>query len=150
MAGGVGIRIVTFEACSGFTRVTARRIAQPPKAAFVTRLQPCRLPGRTARQLPDQSTTLWVESSSTSDPRLRGALPFPDLSATRREAWGRNSPGGSMSWMNSVVEIDAGKDGKHVSLQERDQKLERGQRNRQRERQYAANPTDRTKRGAKQ
>src|SRR5665811_189862 len=54
------------------THVTARRIAQPPKAAFVTRLQPCRLPGRTARQLPDQSTTLWVDSSSTSDPRLRG------------------------------------------------------------------------------
>ncbi|HLQ92542.1 MAG TPA: hypothetical protein VK148_21170, partial [Xanthobacteraceae bacterium] len=36
----VGIRIVTFEACSGFTHVTARRIAQPPKATFVTRLQP--------------------------------------------------------------------------------------------------------------
>src|ERR1035437_6555004 len=71
----VGIRIVTFEACSGFTPVPARRIAQPPKAAFVTRLQPCRLPDKTARQLPDQSTTLWVESSSTSDPRLRGALP---------------------------------------------------------------------------
>ncbi len=51
------------------------RIAQPPKAAFVTRLQPFRLPGRAARQLPDQSTTLWVESSSTGDPRLRGALP---------------------------------------------------------------------------
>jgi hypothetical protein len=34
----VGIRIVTFEACSGFTRVTAHRIAQPPKATFVTRL----------------------------------------------------------------------------------------------------------------
>src|ERR1700726_3263571 len=48
------------------------------EAAFVTRLQPCRLPGRTARQLPDQSTTLWVESSSTSDPRLRGALPIGD------------------------------------------------------------------------
>src|SRR4029077_4456804 len=75
----VGIRIVTFEACSGFPHVTARRIAQPPKAAFVTRLQPCRLPGRTARQLPDQSTTLWVESSSTSDPRLRGALPISDI-----------------------------------------------------------------------
>src|ERR1700686_453008 len=74
----VGIRIVTFEACSGFTHVTARRIAQPPKAAFVTRLQPSRLPDRTARQLPDQSTTLWVESSSTSDPRLRGALPTTD------------------------------------------------------------------------
>jgi hypothetical protein len=49
------------------------------KAAFVTRLQPCRLPGRTARQLPDQSTTPWVESSSTSDPRLRGALPNSDI-----------------------------------------------------------------------
>src|SRR5262245_28514659 len=51
----VGIRIVTFEACSGFTRVTARRIAQLPKATFVTRLQSLRLPARAARQLPDQS-----------------------------------------------------------------------------------------------
>src|SRR5438128_1225235 len=67
------------EACSGFTYVTARRIAQPPKAAFVTRLQPFRLASRAARQLPDQSTTLWVESSSTGDPRLRGALPKADL-----------------------------------------------------------------------
>ena len=32
----VGIRDFTFEACSGFTRITARWIAQPPKAAFVT------------------------------------------------------------------------------------------------------------------
>src|SRR5262249_16247703 len=32
----VCIRIDTFEACSGFTRVTARRIAQPPKVTFVT------------------------------------------------------------------------------------------------------------------
>ena len=69
----VGIRIVTFEACSGFTHVTARWIAQPPKATFVTRLQPCRLPSRAARQLPDQSTFIWVESSSTDDSRLRGA-----------------------------------------------------------------------------
>ena len=61
------------------THVTARRIAQPPEAAFVTRLRPCRLPGRTARQLPDQSTTLWVESSSTDDSRLRGALPRTDI-----------------------------------------------------------------------
>src|SRR5262245_14515202 len=75
----VGIRIVTFEACSGFTRVTARRIAQLPKATFVTRLQPLRLPARAARQLPDQSTTLRVESSSTGNPRLRGALPKPDI-----------------------------------------------------------------------
>ena len=75
----VGIRIVTFEACSGFTRVTARRIAQPPKATFVTRLQPSQLPGQAARQLPDQSTTLRVESSSTDDSRLRGALPTGDI-----------------------------------------------------------------------
>ena len=32
-----------------------------PKATFVTRLQPCRLPSRAARQLPDQSTILRVE-----------------------------------------------------------------------------------------
>src|SRR5438067_221389 len=75
----VGIRIVTFEACSGFTDITARRIAQSPKATFVTRLQPFQLPGRTARQLPDQSTTLWVESSSTGDSRPRGARPIADL-----------------------------------------------------------------------
>jgi hypothetical protein len=84
----VGIRIVTFEACSDFTRVTARRIAQSPKATFVTRLQPFRLPGRTARQLPDQSTTLWVESSSTGDSRLRGARPTRDMNRPER-LWSR-------------------------------------------------------------
>src|SRR5512132_1991820 len=68
-----------YKACSGFTRVTARRIAQLPKATFVTRLQPLRLPARAARQLPDQSTTLWVDSSSTDDSRLRGALPRADI-----------------------------------------------------------------------
>jgi hypothetical protein len=71
--GRVGIRIITFEACLDFTRVTARWIAQPPKAAFVTRLRTGQLPNRSARQLPDQSTTLWVEPSSTGDTRLRGA-----------------------------------------------------------------------------
>src|SRR5690242_13343410 len=68
----VGIRIFTFEACSGFTRVTARWIAQPPSAAFVTRLRSGQLPSQTARQLPDRSTSLWVESSSTGDTRLSG------------------------------------------------------------------------------
>ena len=56
---------------SDFTRVTARWIAQPPKAAFVTRLRDGRLPNRPARQLPDQPTTLWMVPSS--NPRLRGA-----------------------------------------------------------------------------
>jgi hypothetical protein len=49
----VGIRIVTFEACAGFTHVTARRIAQPPKVTFVARLRPSQLPDQAARQLPD-------------------------------------------------------------------------------------------------
>ena len=31
MAGGSASALVTFEACSGFTHVTARRIAQPPR-----------------------------------------------------------------------------------------------------------------------
>src|ERR1700730_5692114 len=68
-----------YKACSGFTHVTAHRIAQSPKATFVTRLQPCRLPSRAARQLPDQSTILRVESSSTDDSRLRGARPISDM-----------------------------------------------------------------------
>ena len=85
----VGIRIVTFEACSGFTHVTARRIAQPPKATFVTRLRPSQLPGQAARQLPDLSTIIRVESSSTDDSRLRGALPLADLcSAAKRRTAG--------------------------------------------------------------
>ena len=75
----VGIRIVTFEACSGFTRVTARRIAQPPKVTFVTRLRSRQLPSETARQLPDLSTIIRVEPSSTDDSRLQGALPIADI-----------------------------------------------------------------------
>jgi hypothetical protein len=46
------------------------------RRAFVARLQPFRLPDRAAPQLPDQSTTLWVDSSSTGDSRLRGAQPL--------------------------------------------------------------------------
>jgi len=69
----VGVRRFTVEACSGFTRVAARWIARPPEAAFVTRLRSGQSPGQTARQLPDQSTTLWVQPSSTGHTRLRGA-----------------------------------------------------------------------------
>src|SRR4029077_12911860 len=50
---------------------------------FVTRLRPFRLPGRAARQLPDQSTILWVASASTGDSPLRGALPRADVHWTR-------------------------------------------------------------------
>src|SRR6266536_3584552 len=63
---------------------------RPAQASLTLRLvgllsrlwRPCHeasVPGRAARQLPDQSTTLWVESSSTGDPRLRGALPEADV-----------------------------------------------------------------------
>src|SRR4051812_29630252 len=72
----VGVRDFTFEASSGFTRVTACRIAPSPKATFVTRLRPGGLPRRAARQLPAQPTTRWVEPSSTGKPRRRGALNF--------------------------------------------------------------------------
>ena len=44
LSSRVGIRIATFEACSGFTHVTAHWLAQPPKVTFVTGLQPIRLP----------------------------------------------------------------------------------------------------------
>src|SRR5262249_54564418 len=81
----VGIRIVTFEACSGFTRVTARRIAQPPKVTFVTRLQSHQLPSKTARQLPDLSTIIRVEPSSSGDSRLQGALPTADVSSCSKQ-----------------------------------------------------------------
>jgi hypothetical protein len=57
----------------GVTRVAAGRIAQPPKAAFVARLQPGRLPSQTARQLPDPSTSIRVEPSSTRETRRQGA-----------------------------------------------------------------------------
>ncbi len=48
-----GVRIKTFEACSEFTHVTARQVARPPKAAFVTGLRPGQLPAQAARQLPE-------------------------------------------------------------------------------------------------
>ena len=81
----VGIRIVTFEACSDFTRVTARRIAQPPKATFVARLQPSQLPDQTARQLPDLSTIIRARPSLTDGSRLRGALPEADIFSLKLE-----------------------------------------------------------------
>jgi hypothetical protein len=51
-----------FEACSGFTHITARWIAQPPDGDFCHEAS---LPTRAARQLPDQPTIFWVEPSST-------------------------------------------------------------------------------------
>src|SRR5688572_21272637 len=44
----------------------------------------------------------------------------------------------SMTRMDCVIEIDAGQDREHVSLQKRDQQLERGQRHHQDQRQGRA------------
>ena len=52
----VGVHDFPFEACSGFTHVTARRFARPPEAAFVAGLQSSWLPSQTACQLPGQPT----------------------------------------------------------------------------------------------
>src|SRR6516164_8479948 len=49
---------------------------------------------------------------------------------------------GSVARMDSIVDIDAGEDGEHVGLQERDQQLERGQGDHQTERQDRADPAD--------
>ena len=64
-SGRVGVHNFPFEACSGFTRITARRFAPPPKAAFVAGLRYRRLPDRTACQLPGQPTIARVGLAPT-------------------------------------------------------------------------------------
>jgi hypothetical protein len=58
----VGVHIVTFEACSSFTRVTACKVAHPPYVGFIARLRPGRFPGSGARKLPSSTNNLlgWV------------------------------------------------------------------------------------------
>ena len=92
----VVIRIDTFEACSGFTHVTARRIAQPPKVTFVAR-PTHQLPSETARQLPDLSTIIRVRSSLTDGSRPRGAL--PEAVVSRREMPASASAGSDCSML---------------------------------------------------
>src|SRR5215471_11354273 len=70
----VGIRIATFEACSGFTHVTARRLAQPPKATFVTGLQPTDYADKLPVSYSTKPATIEVEPSSTGNTPLRGTL----------------------------------------------------------------------------
>ena len=70
----VGIRIATFEACSGFTHVTARQLAQPPKATFVTGLQPTDYADKLPVSYSTKPATIEVEHSSTGNTPLRGTL----------------------------------------------------------------------------
>src|SRR5262245_12266579 len=73
MAGGSASALsLSRPAQASLTLQPAESLSRP-KATFVTRLRPFRLPGRAARQLPDQSTTFRMESSSTDGSRLRGA-----------------------------------------------------------------------------
>ena len=44
----VGVHDFTFEACSGFTHVTARGVAHPPYVGIITRFRSRRLPDKTA------------------------------------------------------------------------------------------------------
>ena len=94
MAGGSASALSLSRPAQASLTLRPAGLLSRPKATFVTRLQPCQLPGRAARQLPDQSTTLWVESSSTDDSRLRGALPTADLctAAKRRAAYRHCGP----------------------------------------------------------
>ena len=74
MSSRVGVHDFTFEACSGFTRVTACWVAQPPLVAFVTRLRLEPLPNQAACQLPDLPTSICVGLPPTGDLRSWGAL----------------------------------------------------------------------------
>src|SRR3954467_13330542 len=47
------------------------------------------LPGQAARQLPDQSTTLWMEPSPTGDTRRRGARRVEDGRGSLGLVWQR-------------------------------------------------------------
>jgi len=71
--GHISLGSAHFEACSGFTHVTARRIARPPKAVFVTRLRLGQLPIRAARA-----------AGSVIEPKKEGGHPTKVLGRVRR------------------------------------------------------------------
>jgi hypothetical protein len=84
-------------------RVTARRIAQPPKGDLCHEapVRPVIIPSETARQLPDLSTIIRVEPSSTGDSRLQGALPIPDsCTATKLTLFDHFVGAGEQRWWN--------------------------------------------------
>jgi hypothetical protein len=70
----VGDRIATFEACSGFTRVTARMLAQPPARPSSQGSDPSGCPDKPPVSYSIKPATIEVDSSSTGDTRLQGAL----------------------------------------------------------------------------
>jgi hypothetical protein len=86
-SGQVGVHDFNFEACSGFTHVTARRFAPPPhsrarspKVRFIAGLRYGQLPNRTACQLPGQPTIARVGLAPT-----RWSRPFGTHQRPRRK-----------------------------------------------------------------
>ena len=71
----VGIHDFTFEACSSFTRVTACKIARPPKGGLLSRGSgPASYPTKPLGSYHVSPTTTWMDPPSTSDVRRWGAL----------------------------------------------------------------------------
>jgi hypothetical protein len=89
--GRVGVHVVTFEACSSFTRVTACKVAHPPYVGFIARLRPSRLPGSGARKLSSSTNNLleWV---------------LPPLVIYAVEAHPQTPPIGIQSRLNAAVD----------------------------------------------
>ena len=95
--GGSASTLLTFEACSSFTRVTACTVAHPPYVGFIARLRPGRFPSSGARKLPSSTNNLlgWVlpplvicaveahtvspSSVSVAEPELASGLPDKSL-----------------------------------------------------------------------
>ena len=71
----VGIHDFTFEACSSFTRVTACKIARPPKGGLLSRGSgPASYPTKPLGSYHVSPTTTWMDPPSTGDLRRWGAL----------------------------------------------------------------------------
>src|SRR3954471_3993337 len=72
------------------------------------------------------------------------AMPAPMYFAATGSMWKLlfEVGSGSVARVDRIVEIDAGEDGEHVGLQERDQQLERGERDHHAERQHATDGAD--------
>src|SRR5216683_4166164 len=72
--GRVGIHNFTFEACSSFTRVTACKIACPPKGGLLSRgFDPASYPTKPLGSYHVLPTTTWMDPPSTGDLRRWGA-----------------------------------------------------------------------------
>src|SRR5229473_5002795 len=70
----VGIHNFTFEACSSFTRVTACKIARPPKGGLLSRgFDPASYPTKPLGSYHVLPTTTWMDPPSTGDLRRWGA-----------------------------------------------------------------------------